>query len=196
MASIVAVIVGFLLTGLIGNRLVQAWQQRNWLLQQRFLGHEKEYIALKELADEIATLLGARIYHMQRLTLSLRRSPVQIASRVIDHDDIVKRWNERLTSFYARLPLLADGYLAIRLESTIQNPLSEFGARIEQLVQKRLAGKDVNGSAIADLMKDLNGVQGRAIKFNKKMLTVVENRRAEVYYGSEIEFSENNLEQF
>lgn len=62
MGSLLAIIVSFVLTGLIGNRLAQAWQARNWLLQQRFLGQEKEYVELKELADEIASLLGVRIY--------------------------------------------------------------------------------------------------------------------------------------
>jgi len=74
MSAIIAVIVGSILTGLIGNWLVQGWQQRNWLLQQRFLGHEKEYFALKDLADEIASLLGARIYQCRRL---LRNLPAQ-----------------------------------------------------------------------------------------------------------------------
>lgn len=47
MESLLSIVVGFVLTGLIGNRLVQAWQARNWLLQQRFLGQEKEYVGLK-----------------------------------------------------------------------------------------------------------------------------------------------------
>jgi hypothetical protein len=113
------------------------------LLQQRFLGHEKEYFALKDLADEVASLLGARIYHMQRLALSLRRgSDVQISNRVVDYDDVVKRWNERLTSFYVRLPLLAHSHLDIRLESW-------------QLV-KMLFVRDVNSFSIVRPTLDLD----------------------------------------
>jgi hypothetical protein len=197
MSTLITLVLGFVLTGVIGNHLVQAWQQRNWLLQQRFLGHEKEYFALKDLADEVASLLGARIYHMQRLALSLRRgSDVQISNRVVDYDDVVKRWNERLTSFYVRLPLLAHSHLDIRLESWIHIPLSKAGNQIDELVYQKQAGKTIGKSDITNITAKLNKVQGSAINFNKELLGVVEARRMEVYYGRKLQFSLGNLEKF
>jgi len=197
MSTIIAVIVGFVLTGLIGNRLVQAWQQRTWLLQQRFLGHEKEYLALKDLADEVASLLGARIYRTQRLILSLRGSSgEQLSSRAADYDDIVRRWNERLTSFYVRLPLLASYDLARRLESAIQQKLVRTGSNVDELVQQRLTGRAIDRQIIGDIMRTINLIQGSAISFNKELLRVVEARRTEVYYGKRVGFSLNNLDKF
>ena len=197
MTSLITIVVGFILTSVIGNRLVQAWQQRNWLLQQRFLGHEREYLALKDLFDEIASLLGARIYHMQRLAHTLRRgSDAQIADRTVDYDDVLKRWNERLTSFYVRLPLLANYALATQLESSIQKPLQESGSQIEELVYQKRSGKTIDRSSIVNVLKMLNKIQGRAINFNKKLLGVIEARRMEVYYGRKIQFSLVNLEKF
>ena len=197
MSTIIAVVLGFVLTGLIGNHLVQRWQQRNWLVQQRFLGHEKEYFALKELADEISSLLGARIYHMQRLLLNLRRSSdEQLLNRVADHDDIVKRWNERLTSFYVRLPLLASSDLAIRLESTVQTKLLAAGATIDELVYQTRSGDIPSKYTVASALKALNSIQASAINFNKQLLQFVENRRIDVYYGTRVDFSVGNLAKF
>jgi hypothetical protein len=197
MSAIIAVIVGFLLTGVVGNQLVQRWQQRNWLVQQRFLGHEKEYFALKDIADEIASLLGARVYHMQRLVFTLRRSSnEQFLSRVADHDDIVKRWNERLTSFYVRLPLLASSDLAIRLESTIQTHVQAAGTTIDELVYQKRSGNIPNKSVVINTIKTLNSIQARAINFNKRLLHAVELRRMEVYYGTKITLAAANLERF
>jgi hypothetical protein len=197
MSAIIVVVVGFVLTGLIGNHLVQGWQQRNWLIQQRFLGHEKEYFALKDLADEIASLLGARVYHMQRLLLNLRRSSnEQLLSRAGDYDDIVKRWNERLTTFYVRLPLLASSDLGIRLESTVQTKLQVVGASIDELVYQTRCGNIPNKYAVTNALKTLNSIQVRAINFNKELLRIVEIRRIEVYYGARIDFSVGHLEEF
>jgi hypothetical protein len=197
MSAIITVILGFVLTGLIGNGLVQAWQQRNWLLQQRFLGHEKEYFALKDLADEIASLLGARVYHMQRLLHNLRRgSDEQLLSRVADYDDIVRRWNERLTSFYVRLPLLASYELAARLEASIQEKLARTGGNIDELVYQRRLGNAPDKNSVANLLRTLNTIQGRAINFNKDLLRIVEIRRMEVYYGEKVGFSLDNLGKF
>jgi hypothetical protein len=197
MNVIIATFVGFILTALVGNRLLHAWQQRNWLAQQRFLGYEKEYIALKDLADEIASLLGARIYHTQRLLFNLRRAADEdLQSRIADYDDIVRRWNERLTSFYVRLPLLAGYGLAERLESRLHERLAAAGRRIDELVYKRRRGDPVDKNSISEILKTANSIQGSALKFNKDLLRIVETRRAEVYYGTRVKFSADNLARF
>jgi hypothetical protein len=197
MSTIISVVLGFVLTGLVGNSLVQSWQQRNWLIQQRFLGHEKEYIALKELADEIASLLGARIYNMQRLLLSLRRSSdEQLVSRVADYEDIVKRWNERLTSFYVRLPILAYSDLGINLESSVHTKLQTASATIEELLNKRRAGVTLEKNVVKGASGALSAIQANAINFNKELLRIVELRRSEVYYGTRIAFTLANIDKF
>jgi len=197
MSAIAAVIVGFILTGLVGNTLAQRWQQRNWLMQQRFLGHEKEYFALKDLADEIASLLGARIYQMQRLLLSLHRSSdEQLMSRVADYEDIVKRWNERLTTFYVRLPLLASTDLAQYLESSVQQTMQGASVRIDELVYQKRSGTVIKRELITNTQKTLNSIQARAINLNKRLLRIVELRRIEVYYGTRIAFSLGTLDRF
>jgi hypothetical protein len=196
MSAIAAVILTFVLTGLIGNKLLQGWQQRNWLIQQRFLGHEKEYFALKDLADEIASLLGARVYQMQRLLLSLQRSSdEQFLNRVADYEDIVKRWNERLTTFYVRLPLLASNDLVYYLESIVQKKLQFAGANIDECVYQRRIGGTSKDTA-KNTLKMLHSIQANAINFNKKLLRIVEARRVEVYYGTRIDFSVTTLEKF
>lgn len=197
MTAFITVILGFVLTGVVSNRLVQAWQQRNWLLQQRFLGHEKEYVALKDLSDEISSLLGARIYQMQRLLHNLQRSSDQsLRHRIADHDDIVKRWNERLTTFYVRLPLLASYDLAARLESSIQDNLVKAGANIDELVYQRRLDHVPDKTRVANVLRTVNTIQGRAIKFNKELLRIVQVRRRQVYYGEKIDFSLYNIEKF
>lgn len=197
MASILSVVIGFVLTGLIGNRLVQAWQSRNWFLQQRFAGKEKEYLALKELADEIAVLLGIRMYHMQRLAGSLLKiSDEKLATRVAEYEEAVKRWNERLTSFYVRLPLLASYEMAHRLESSLQVEFVNLSTSIDKLLHDRQAGGAPSKREIEAVGSKLSNLQGRVINFNKEMLRTVEGRRSEVYYGEKVPFTSGNLAAF
>jgi preprotein translocase subunit YajC len=47
--ELITVILSFVLTGIIGNFLVQRWQQRNWHEQHRLLRLEKEMDELIEL---------------------------------------------------------------------------------------------------------------------------------------------------
>lgn len=99
-SKLLLALVTFVLTGIVGNWLVQRWQARTWIAQQRFLGFEKEYVALKDLVEEIGQLLGARIYYMQRLAFALRSGvPETVSLIAAEHDEAVRKWNERLASF-------------------------------------------------------------------------------------------------
>lgn len=71
---VLGAIVAFIFTGVIANWLVQRWQYRNWLNQQRFLGAEKRYELLKSLADEISLNASKRLSSMFRLVASLALS--------------------------------------------------------------------------------------------------------------------------
>lgn len=197
MEALLPIVVAFVLTGLISNRLLQTWQARAWLLQQRFLGQEKDYVALKELADEIATLLGIRIFHMQRLNRALASATdEQVDAKFLEYDGALKRWNERLTSFYIRLPLLTQYELALRLENSIQVELVNTGAAIEDLVKARKNGASISKRQVGGIENQLNAIQGRAISFNKHLLGVVKSRRVDVYYGQRFQFSLANLKHF
>jgi hypothetical protein len=195
--ALLPIVVGFVLTGVIGNRLLQAWQARNWLMQQRFLGQEKEYLGLKELADEIVTLLGVRIFYMQRLNRALRSgSDDKVDTCLQEYDEALRRWNERLTSFYIRLPMLAGNGLELRLENSIQAELVKTGGTIESLVANRKAGMSIHAKQTTQVENDLHAIQGKAIAFNRHLLVVVRSRRADVYYGKRLVFSPQNLRHF
>jgi hypothetical protein len=197
MTTLLPIVVTFLLSGLFGNHLLQKWQARNWLLQQRFLGHEKEYAALKELMDEIATLLGVRIFQMQRLNWSLATGNVaKTTLRLQEYDDTLKRWNERLTSFYVRLPMLANTGFAMRLEQSIQQALAVTGRKIERAASSQLGNSVVPKQLTAEIEKELATIQGRAISFNKALLDYVDSKRSKVYFGTRIQLSAGTISEF
>lgn len=197
MEAILSVIVGFLLTGLIGNRLIQRWQARNWFLQQRFLGQEKEYIALRELADEIAILLGARIYRMRRLAWAIPNAAKETIDKAhAEYDEILKRWNERLPSFFIRLPMLGQHELAQRLEATIQHAFVDAGRTIQELRAKRDRGGTIRQPDAGRIEKQLNVLQGRSIEFSKALLRAVHANRVDVYFGKRIPFTPYTFEYF
>ncbi|WP_392354811.1 hypothetical protein V8F63_06380 [Brevundimonas sp. LF-1] len=70
--ALVTTVVGALLTAVLGNRLVQFWQHRNWIHQQQFSGLEKEYVALKALTDTLVRDCGWRLEAMRNLVAALK----------------------------------------------------------------------------------------------------------------------------
>jgi hypothetical protein len=196
MEKSIPILLSFVLTAVIGNWLVHKWQERNWLNQQRFLGKEKEYAALKDLSEEIGRLLGSRIYHMQRLAFALRAStPEALSVRLAEYDEVVKQWNERLASFYVRLPTMVDGTFGNELEQNFQRHFVELTSEIERLRKQKLTGS-VKATDLKHLSDALNRLQGRSINFNKKLIHVVNRRRNETYIGTRLSFNSSTLHGF
>lgn len=196
MPSLLTIIIGFILTTVIGGYLIQKWQQNNWHIQQKFLGREKEYIALKELTDELSSLLGARIFHMKRMVLSTRMPNDEFFARVPEYSEITKRWNERLTSFFTRLTILASHSFTQRLEGDLQSRLVNIGMLVDRIITDRKSDHPISSSRVDFALTSLNSLQGMASRFSRDLLKLVEARREEVYYGVYIEYRPRNLHRF
>lgn len=196
MVQIGTILLTFILTGIVANWLVQSWQQRNWLGQQKFLGQEKEYVALKDLTSEVMALAGSRQYRTGRVLSAVSSlSEVMLDDRLKSYDEILLRWNEGLNSLYVRLALYADYDFTRRLEQ-VHNEFAAIGTRVEHLVRQRRLGQPLNQRTEFELQLKLNSLQGKLFTFNRDLLNEVENKRTLVYYGIKVKFSPTNLHLF
>jgi len=206
MEKFLEIALGFLLTGLLGKWLAQAWQNRAWLLQQRFTGREREYNDLRDLSAELAGLLAVRIYCTQRLMFSLfsgknasESTDQQISAMRTIHDeyqDAIVQWNKRLATYYIRLPLLASYQMANDLEQLIQKPLVSVTADLDRQWTAFLVQNRLSATAYRDIDQRISSLQGRSIDFSKRLLLQLRAMRTDVYYGRPIKFSYENLNKF
>jgi hypothetical protein len=194
---ITAAIITALVTGFVVNWLIHKWQQRNWINQQRYLGAEKEYIILKELADEIAGLAGARLFRMRRLARILRNpDDVLVKKRSEDYDTAQIAWNDKLSSFLVKLRMYTPYRMAVQLEDRVQDRFARIGARLERVTSERLSGNKPSVSNISDLEKTLNKLHGEIIMFNREMLRIVLSRRKMTYSGTRLTLTKETLQFF
>ncbi|MDB5734392.1 MAG: hypothetical protein JWN16_1029 [Alphaproteobacteria bacterium] len=198
MRDLGTIVLGFLLTGLIGNWLVQSWQQRSWLKQQRFLGEEKEYVALKQLWDEIVELSGARLTRMRRLSSVVRRGDIEtVRSRLSDYDGSVLRWNEKFQSFQVRLLRYTSGSaLAFSLENQIQPQFVTCGRQLELLVNDRIAGQTIERKSVVSATHNLDRLSHALTIFNRDVLRVVQAQKTRTYEGVKIELGPQTVSEF
>jgi len=183
----------------LGNRILQALQQRSWFIQQRVLGKQAEYDALTELFDEIVSLAGRRITRMRRLQYVLRRSDDELVKeRREDYDKVQTEWNDKLNSFYVRLRLYGGpNYdMADRLEQEIQNKFVNIHARLNQAVRHRQEGTLPTLQIVTSLDKELNSLGGALIRYMGHMLLLIEKIKKETYFGDEVTLTPDTLELF
>jgi hypothetical protein len=185
LTALVTVVVTFVLTGVVGNFIVQAWQQHNWLRQRRIMEVEAQYAALQKTFDEISELAGKRQHRMFRLLSSLiKGDAAMIQKRAEDYDESTTLWNERLVGQYAKLTMQLDrgSQLAIRLERDVQNPFVALDAELSRLLAAwRSSGAKASTSDFARLSSRLNSFQGRLLRFNKATLKQIADRKARLY---------------
>jgi hypothetical protein len=197
MVQILAVIIGFLLTGIIGNQLVQRWQHRTWLHQQRFLGAEKEFVALRDLATELSAAISARLYKMRRLLWAVcGQDDEKLAQRLSEYDLALVNWNESLTSFYVRLAFCTHYYDSTSLERLIHEPFQQAGADLERLVRHRRNGTKVSAKQRSDLERTFNQLQAASWEFSRDLMRAVEQKREDVYEGEHVGFHRYTMDRF
>lgn len=191
--AIVTVLLSFILSGIAGNYILHGWQHRNWLEQQHLMHDEKEFAALQELFDEIASLAGRRHFRMFRLLGSARGTDLDlIRARLGEYDQAVISWNERLSALYAKLTMRIKWRYTTDLED-IQATFVSLGHDLEAIAGARLSGGTVTRQRISTASATLNTLQGKIINFNKNILRFIEEKRAAIY--EDIKITEYNLDR-
>jgi hypothetical protein len=192
LTAIVTVSLTFLLTGLIGNSVLQRWTHRNWLRQQMLLDRERELSGLEKLFDEVSVLAGRRQYRSRRLLLNL---PHLFSSNpeltISEYAESVVAWNEALTSLYAKLTMQLEWSYTRRLED-IQRRFASISSTIDRAVSLYRGGSTLHSSTLKTLSDELDSLQGALFVFQRDVLLSVSRRRKDIYSSHEI--TEANLD--
>jgi hypothetical protein len=189
--ALLATVIGALLTAVLGNRLVQTWQQRNWLHQQQFSGLEKEYVALKTLTDTIIKDCGGRLGCMRELVSALRRG--QYEKQLESYRGILVTWNGSIHAHYAQLTFQIKWDCATHLERRIHEKFLDSGRNIEAEIRRLNAGGAVSASRLNYIDNQLNDVAAEISDFSRTLVRHTEERRQEVFYGRKISYTKSDI---
>ncbi|HRD46341.1 MAG TPA: hypothetical protein PLF78_07665 [Caulobacter sp.] len=196
LAPIATVLVGALTTAVAGNWLVQRWQQRNWLRQQVYSIHERDFATLKELADQVASAISARLQAMRRLNYAIHRAEVTDMERCLEKYKLVlDSWNENLSIFFKNLTLYADYRFTQTLEDPVHASFVSAGRMLEQYVRNRRAGLPEIG-LYPEIDRKLNDIQGLSFQYNRDLLLYIQTKDKEFKVGKRISYAEHNLHLF
>jgi len=200
-------VVSFLLTSLLANRLVQKWQQRNWMQQQKLLRVAKELEEIDEVIKELMRLGDARCYRSRRLMLTIAAAHHKsssdtrdrvLSSRMDEYAATVVNWNDRFNSLCGRVVMHTSNYYARRLELQIQPSFVQVSQKIESMIDgmSQPISIDYNAKTAQDIDVELNSISGKLGLLGKSLIKVMQKRRNEAYNGKEIPFERDTAELF
>lgn len=188
--SLLATVFGALLTAVLGNRLVQYWQQRNWFHQQQFSGLEKEYVSLKSLTDAINRDCGSRLAAMRDLNGALKRG--EYTHELQAYRVVISAWNSQIHVHYAQLTFQMEWAYAKHFEVYVHEAFVEVGRAIEAEVRHQKNG-DPRFDRCASIDRSLNDLAGQVADFSRRLVRATEERRQEVFYGREVKYSRSDI---
>lgn len=196
MAALAIAVLGFLLTGVVGNWLLQRWQYRSWVRQKRFSGVESEYIALRDLISDLSKEIGKRLFRMNRLFYAIKmNSDSAIDNRLAIYDESVVSWNEQYNGLAARLTVLSTFDNTKRLENKIVQPFQLTGHLLETAIRKIRSGSPPTKEELDEISVMLKSLQRNVALFDRDMLNQVVSARNRAYFGYKIEYNPGNLDK-
>jgi len=111
-----------------------------------------------------------------------------------NYDSTLKRWNDKLNSFYVGLTLYDRRSTAIALEYRLQDPFFRCGQKLESAIRARRA--ETRLPPRADLGRELDHASATLFNMNRDLLSRLESLRKKVYYGVQLRFNPYTLEHF
>lgn len=189
--TLLTTVIGALLTAVLGNRLVQFWQQRNWRHQQQFSGLEKEYTALRSLTDAIIRDCGSRLTAMRELNYALVRGDFQ--TELHKYRDSISSWNGSIHAHYAQLTFQLKWDYATHLEHHVHDRFVVAGRVLEREVRSQNSGQQPDSRRCGSAQIELDAVAGEVADFGRKLVRATEERRQEVFYGRKLTYCKSDI---
>lgn len=196
MWAIVGTLGAAIFTALIGNALVQRWQQRNWFAQQRQLIHQRELDDLKILLEEVSSSINSRLFSMRILLLSLKRNSPEFEQKLSEYAEQVRIWNIKLQSFYNRISIFINRYLTDYLEDNVQKSFYKAGIGLERLSRQRRSGQSLDPTIINEVDEEMRYLTARIRDFSLGLTSSIEDRRSLIRDGKIIHYKEGDLSEY
>lgn len=184
-----------MITGLVGNWLVQRWQLRNWFSQQRHTSDQQELSDLTALFDEVSKSASARLNVMRSLLNDLR-SGSNVENSVLEYKKAIGDWNISLHSWFARITFLINWETTISLERDLHAEFVGVGAKLEVLIRDFRSGGNLAQSRIAQADKSLNSLTGQLDRFLKLILRHIQEKRSIIRNGRHIFYNRTDLAEY
>jgi hypothetical protein len=159
--NLLPILLGFVLTTVIGGLFASFLQQRSWRYQNAARLREEERQKASDVCQRISSLVDKRLYRMQRLLWAIngrvhgRITPEMLDDRLRDYDEVLFEWNDQLNARLAVVGAYFGKDVRDFLDQVVYEAFSEAGQRLEDL-HRRVGNSDAGGPVDDGAVDDAN----------------------------------------
>jgi len=173
-------VLGFLLTSVLGGALAYYFQDRTWKHQRSAQQRDQRREQAMKVFEEVSSLLDKRLYRMRLLFWAAkRRAPAgrdspDLREALDEYRHVVAEWNDNLNRTLALVHTYFGGRAREQLEDHLYEEYSAAGRQLDQFV------RDVSAPGHADisvpsLNRRLNWLGREVYALNLQMLESLDN---------------------
>jgi hypothetical protein len=181
-SQLVLLLVGFLLTTVLGG-LLGAWLQgRAWRNQRDVQRHDEERQQAFRAFEELSSLLDRRIYRMRLLQSAAREAAKdagetpRLDSALVSYRETLLVWNDNLNRLQALVQTYFGDEIRYRLEHEINERFSSIGRAIEECV-RRARRQDYQPTDVAAVRRRVDALAHRVYNLNVSMLKLLQESK-------------------
>jgi peptidoglycan hydrolase-like protein with peptidoglycan-binding domain len=178
-SKLLLLVVGFLLTGVLGTVLTSVFQTRTWNHQHEVEQRDEERQQALKTFEEVSARLDKRLYRMRRLHSAARKKARAVDEADIDpaiaaYDDILLEYNDNLNRSLALVETYFGSGVRQDLED-IDERFTMLGRRLDAMVA--IVSTSNERIEVPRLDRALGELSGRIYQLNLRMLGLLEKKR-------------------
>jgi hypothetical protein len=178
MEALIPVVVGFVLTTVVGGFLGSVFQRRSWNHQHSVQVMEQERERATQVFEELSRLMDKRLYRLRLLYWSLPAEPVAggrtalSESRMDDYRQVLCEWNDGINRYLALLQRYFGESVRRKLDNEVGSSFVELGRKVEQLWKANEKSIDLDGR--------LKALSSQVYGFNIEMIRTIQAKSIEM----------------
>lgn len=176
--QVVPILLGFLLTTVIGGAFASFLQQRSWPHQNESKLYEEDRQRASEVCTSLSGLIDKRCYRMRQLYWAIvrcaggRASNDELTMRLRDYQQVLFEWNDQLNARLAIVGAYFGRDVRDFLDAVVYEAFKDAGQRLESLYHQ-VTGPNTTGldQAVAtDVADHLDRLSNYAYKISLAMM--------------------------
>lgn len=176
--ELVLLLVGFVLTSVVGGALGWFFQTRSWSHQHAAQQRDQERAQAIKVFEEVSSLLDRRLYRMRLVFWAAKRlaqgrgDAAALDEARARYHEVVTTWNDNLNRILALVHTYFGGAARQELEDRIYEEFSAIGRALEQFVRDCASpGFDADRSPIG---RRLSWLGRQVYAFNVRVLELLQ----------------------
>jgi hypothetical protein len=174
--EIIPLIVGFVLTTVLGGWLGARLQQRTWDHQNEVQLRQDELRRADNVCQSVSKLLDKRLYRMRRFYFALaphsgvpeRSERIQVCLK--EYDDVLYEWNDVLNLNLALMGTYFGERARKQLGFTLYEHFEKVGAALENCYDRSVQGGEVECN-LAEIKGELDSLEKQVYELGLFMMT-------------------------